>query len=107
MLLTLCILAEHKYFLLSISVQKKANENPFLNPYRLKTLFSGAFCDAKENSVCNPYRFKNVTKLTAKALGFIFFIQPGHYQLSFLQRNVTTRECVYADKALQKPTICL
>jgi len=76
MLLTVIILAEFIYFLLFSDQLKEAEENKLSHSDRFKFLFSDAF-HAKENNVCNPYRFKNQSKLSAKALSFIFFIQPG------------------------------
>ena len=108
MLLTLCILANYKSFLLFfITNLKKQKESPFLNPYRSSALFSITFYDAEENSVCNPYRFRNVLELSAHVLSFNFFIQPVNYQSSMLRRKVTAREYVYTEIALQKPTTCL
>jgi len=108
MLLTLSILADYKSFLLFfITNLKNEKESPLLNPYRSQRLFSGAFYYANENDICNPYRFKNVLKPTPRAVGFNFFIYPGNYQSSFLRRDVTAPENVYAGGALQKPTICL
>jgi hypothetical protein len=69
-------------------------------------LFSEVSEEATGNNVCNPYHFENATKSTAKALGFIFFIQPRKYQLSFLRREDAARENVYATSAFQNLT-CL
>lgn len=80
MLLTIIILAEFIYFILFSQSTEEAGENLF-NPARLNRLFSGTFEGAKENSVCNPYRFKK-PKLIAQAMGFIFFIHPGHNRLA-------------------------
>jgi hypothetical protein len=80
-LLTAIISAEFIYFLL-LSESMEAGENFSRSPYRSKTLISGAFFQAKEINACNPYRFKNESKLTAKALGFIFFIYPGNLRMA-------------------------
>jgi hypothetical protein len=75
-LLSVIISAEFIYFLLFSGTPEEARENYVFNPSRSKLLFYGASNHAKENSVCNPYRFKK-EKLIAKAMGFIFFVQPG------------------------------
>jgi hypothetical protein len=75
MLLFVIISAESIYFLLFSETPVVARESYLSNPNRFKLLFSRASNDAKENSVCNPYRFKNASKLTALAVGFIFFIR--------------------------------
>lgn len=82
MLLAVGILAEYINFILSAETSKEASEKPPINPIRFKMLFSGALKNAKESSTCNPYRFKNATKLTAQALGFIFFIHPRCYRFA-------------------------
>jgi hypothetical protein len=80
-------------------------------------LFSVGSEEATGNNVCNPYHFKNSSKLTAKALGFIFFayprkenfystIYPGNYHSSTLQRNDVTQE-LFANRTMQNPTTCL
>jgi hypothetical protein len=74
MLLSIIISAEIIYFLLFSETPEEARECYLNNPGRFKLLFSGASNHAKENSACNPYRFKNASKLTARAVGFIFFI---------------------------------
>jgi hypothetical protein len=95
MLVTVIILAECIYFI----------------------LFSETSKEVTGSKVCNPYRFKNESKLTAKALGFIFFtypaneknyssIYPGNYHSSTLQRNDVTRN-LFANRAMQNPTTCL
>jgi hypothetical protein len=82
MFFILSVLADHIYFILSAETSKEASEKPPINPIRKKMLFSGVLNNAKENSTCNPYRFKNVVKLTAEALGFIFFIHPRSYRFA-------------------------
>jgi hypothetical protein len=74
--------AECIYFPLFSESPEATGENKLYNPSRPKPLFSGAFFNAEENSVCNPYRFKNASKLTAKAMSFIFFIHPGADRLA-------------------------
>ena len=76
MLLSVIISAEFINFLLFSDTPEEARENYLFNPSRSKLLFSEASNHAKENSVCNPDRFKNA-KLIAKAMSFIFFMQPG------------------------------
>jgi len=70
-------------------------------------LFSETLEEAIENDVCNPYRFKNAPKLTAKAMGFIFFIHPCKYHSSLIRRTSLARKDVFADRPLQKLTTCL
>ncbi len=72
-LLSVIISSEFIYFLLFSESPEEAKEKYLFNPARLNRLFSAASYSAKGNSVCNPYRFKK-PKLTAKAVGFIFFI---------------------------------
>jgi len=98
--------AECIYFLLFSGSPEATGENKLYNPSRPKPLFSGASYGVKENSVCNPYRFKNASKLTARAVGFIFFIHPENYQLSFVRRQDVTGKPVYG-QCTQKPTTCL
>jgi len=98
--------AEFIYFLLFSGSPEETGENKLYNPSRPKPLFSGASYGVKENSVCNPYRFKNASKLTARAVGFIFFIHPENYQLSFVRRQDVTGKPVYG-QCTQKPTTCL
>jgi hypothetical protein len=83
-----------------------AKENSACNRYRLELLFSGASNNAKENSACNPYRFKNATKLTAKALGFIF-LHPCKYHSPILLRTSVARKDVFTNLACKKITTCL
>jgi hypothetical protein len=76
-LLSVIISSEFIYFLLFSESPEEVKEKYLFNPARLNWLFSGAFYSAKGSSFCNPYRFKNASKLTARAVGFIFFIHPG------------------------------
>jgi hypothetical protein len=101
------ISSEFIYFLLFSETPEEAKENYVFNPSRPKLLFSGASYSAKEISVCNPYRFKNASKLTAKALGFIFFINPCNYHSTLMRRTSTASTDVFADRAMQKLTTCL
>jgi hypothetical protein len=101
------ISSEFIYFLFFSETPEEAKENFVFNPSRSKLLLSGAFYSAKENSVCNPYRFKNVSKLTAKALGFIFFVNNCKYHSSILWRTSLIREDVFATPGTQKITTCL
>jgi hypothetical protein len=86
-LLSVIISAEFIYFLLFANTLEAATESNVSNPYRFKLLFSRASCGAKENGAGNPYRFKNASKLTAKAMGFIFFIQPGRDRFAIYAGN--------------------
>ena len=116
-LLSVIISAEFIYFLLFSETPEEAKENYLFNPSRSKLLFSGASNDAKENSVCTPYRFKN-RKLIAKAMSFIFFMQPGrngnhyssiypeNYHSSTLRRYDVTRK-LFANRPVQNLTTCL
>jgi hypothetical protein len=101
------ISSEFIYFLFFSETPEEAKENFVFNPSRSKLLFSGASYSAKEISVCNPYRFKNVSKLTAKALGFIFFVNHCKYHSSILWRTSLIREDVFANPGKQKITTCL
>ena len=101
------ISSEFIYFLFFSETPEEAKENFVFNPSRSKLLFSGASYSAKEISVCNPYRFKNVSKLTAKALGFIFFVNNCKYHSSILWRTSLIREDVFANPGTQKITTCL
>ena len=76
--------AEFIYFLLFSGSPEKTGDNKPYNPYRPKPLISGASYSAKGNSDCNPYRFKNVSKLTVRAVGFIFFIRPVYNRLAIV-----------------------
>jgi hypothetical protein len=114
MLLTVIILAEFIYILLFSELLTEAGENDVFNPSRSKLLFSGACNSAKENRVYNPNRLKKA-KLIAKAMGFIFFMQPGknysfihtgNYHSFTLQQNDVTRT-LFANPAMQNPTTCL
>ena len=80
-LLSVIISSEFIYFLLFSESPEEAKEKYLFNPARLNRLFSAASYSAKGNSVCNPYRFKK-PKLIAKAMGFIFCINPGKYQFA-------------------------
>ena len=80
MLLSVIISAEFIYFLLFSDTPEEARENYIFNPSRSKLLFSEASSHAKE-SVCNPNRFKNA-KLIAKAMSFIFFLNPGRVRFA-------------------------
>jgi hypothetical protein len=101
------ILSEFIYFLLFSEILEETRVNYVYNPSRPKLVFSGASYSAKENSVCNPYRFKNASKLTAKALGFIFFINQCNYHSTLIRRTSTASTDVFAERAMQKLTTCL
>ena len=61
----------------------------------------------EENRVTTIYPFKNISKLTARAVGFIFFIHPVHYHSTLLRRNGATRKDVIADPGTRKLITCL
>jgi hypothetical protein len=101
------ILSEFIYFLLFSEILEETRENYVYNPSRSKLSFSGAFYSAKENSVCNPYRFKNASKLTAKAVGFIFLMYACNYHSTLMRRTSTASTDVFEDRAIQNLTTCL
>src|SRR5579864_2379397 len=105
MLLFVIVSSEFIYFLLFSATVKESKENYVFNPGRLN-LFSGAFFNVKENSACNPYRFKNA-KLIAKAMSFIFFMNPCKYHSSIPWRISVAREDVSANPGTRKITTCL